>query len=77
MFALCSETDLLKCGLPCGAVITVMVRAPPQRIEFHVLREEDAAYDLDVRQRVYVRVRPMRFVAFSHEEVQSTMSPRA
>ena len=41
------------------------------------MREEDAAYDLDVRQRVYVRVRPMRFVAFTRDEVESTMSPRA
>jgi len=41
-----------------------------------VLREEDEAYDLDVQQRVYVRVRPMRFVAFSPDEVESTMGGR-
>ena len=41
-----------------------------------MLRDEDEAYDLDVQQRVYVRVRPMCFVAFSPDEVESTMGGR-
>ena len=40
-----------------------------QKIEFHVMREEDEEYDLEVLQRVYVRVKPMCFMAFDPEEV--------
>ena len=40
-----------------------------QKIEFHVLKDEDVDFDLEVLQRVYVRVKPMCFMGFDPDEV--------
>jgi hypothetical protein len=43
-----------------------------QVVEFHALREEDERlYDLDIQQRVYIQVKPLNFVAYYPEEVES------
>ena len=46
----------------------ILVR-PAQKIEFHVLTEEDLNYDLELKQRVYVRVKPMCFMGFDEDDV--------